>query len=418
MRENSARSIFVTGEINQSMVDRLTPEIVKLRNESIDPVTVYIDSLGGSTFHARLILNLLTGPNQDGKRGRIVTVVTGMAASSAADILAAGDYSIAYRHATIHYHGVRTSLGDITHESASSLVEILKQSNEGYALELANRVKRRFFFVYTQLASEFRKNEADCAQKSDVECLTEAMSNKLGAGAKILDLALTKLQRINSLLEAYGKHLEEHQQEFSRPADKEAFLLKFLVDWELKENDSTSWRFGPKGLTAIREDFVLLSDFEDGQHMRDLESEMKEWGQFLLDDKQRKEYEKLQGEDALEYLKAHKQESFRAIWHFLVSVCRALQQGENRLPPTDAYWLGLVDEIPGSGLANLREMIESFATVEKPTAPVVKMPDRSNRPGKVHTLVAGESELRWPKSTSKKNTAGKPPKKRARKSKK
>jgi hypothetical protein len=32
---------------------------------------------------------------------------------------------------------------------------------------------------------------------------------------------------------------------------------------------------------------------------------------------------------------------------FFVAVCHALQEGENELTATDAYWLGLVDEVVG-----------------------------------------------------------------------
>ena len=359
-RENPQRAIYIVGEINQATVDKLTPEIVALRAQSLEPITVYIDSPGGSTFHARLILNLLKSPTQDGDRLRIVTVVTGTAASAAADILAAGDYSIAYPHSLIHYHGVRTSSGDITHESASSLVEVLKQSNEGFALELAERIKRRFFFVYTQLASEFDGVRGSKANVSTVECFALCVGKKLSGSTKLLKVAIEKHQRLNSLLAEYNKELAKHKKPFARPADKEAFLIRFLVEWELQENSAPEWRFGSKGLNAIREDFVLLADFEDGQHMKDLDSDIQEWGMFLLSDTERVAYSELSGDDASAFVRAKVRESFRALWHFLVSVCRALQQGENRLTPYEAYWLGLVDEIPGSGLANLREIFERF----------------------------------------------------------
>jgi len=41
-------------------------------------------------------------------------------------------------------------------------------------------------------------------------------------------------------------------------------------------------------------------------------------------------------------------------------MCHALQEGENQLTATDAYWLGLVDEVIGvKELMSLR-MIEEF----------------------------------------------------------
>lgn len=39
-------------------------------------------------------------------------------------------------------------------------------------------------------------------------------------------------------------------------------------------------------------------------------------------------------------------------------MCHALQEGENELSATDAYWLGLVDEVVGEELWNLRLLYE------------------------------------------------------------
>jgi hypothetical protein len=344
------------------MVDRLTPEILRLRGESSAPITVYIDSPGGGTYHARLLIRLITGINQDGQWCRMITVVTGIAASAAADILAAGHYAIAYSHSLILYHGVRTNLEDITHESASTLVESLKQSNESFALELAERIKRRFFFIYTQLSSDFPAVRNGDVDMSTVECLVRCMSTRLSSNTKLLEVALEKHKRLNNLLAQYNAALRkrsEDNEDFARPADKEAFLIKFLVDWELKENLDPTWRFSPQGINAIREDFVLLADYEDGEHMKDLDSEIRHWGSFLLEGPDRIEYQQLSGEEATAYLKKHTNQNFRSVWHFLVSVCRALQLGENKLIPYDAYWLGLIDEIPGSDLSTLRDIFES-----------------------------------------------------------
>ena len=44
---------------------------------------------------------------------------------------------------------------------------------------------------------------------------------------------------------------------------------------------------------------------------------------------------------------------------FFIALCHALQEGENELTATDAYWLGLVDEVIGDDdLWNLRLLYE------------------------------------------------------------
>jgi hypothetical protein len=53
----------------------------------------------------------------------------------------------------------------------------------------------------------------------------------------------------------------------------------------------------------------------------------------------------------------------------MVSLCRLLQEDDYELGAQEAYWLGIVDEVPGSALPNLREMAETDA-VQNPTPPL------------------------------------------------
>jgi hypothetical protein len=163
-------------------------------------------------------------------------------------------------------------------------------------------------------------------------------------------------------------------------ASNEAFLLKCLIDWELAHNLEQDWRFRSEGLNAIREDFILLADYEDGQHMANLDQQSKEWGGFLLDAAQRATLNTLPEDERAAFILANTKDRFRPVWHFLVSVCRALQQGENRLSATDAYWLGLIDEIPGSSLSCVREVIEKrndLAAVPSPAPKPKKISSKS-----------------------------------------
>lgn len=106
-RPNPERSIFVHGEIGQDTTQKLTPSIISLQHKCSEPITVFIDSPGGSVHSMFALLRLLKTKNQDGASCRIITVATGQAASAAADLLSAGDYSLAYQGSAILYHGVR-----------------------------------------------------------------------------------------------------------------------------------------------------------------------------------------------------------------------------------------------------------------------------------------------------------------------
>ncbi|MBI4625149.1 MAG: ATP-dependent Clp protease proteolytic subunit [Verrucomicrobia bacterium] len=135
--------------IDDELVTRLTPAITALRIGAPQPVTVYIDRLGGSTYYADALLRLLRAPTQEDHRCPLTTVVTTVAASAGADLLAAGDYAIAFSGATIHYHGTRRSAEAITIEKAAQLAGDLHHANERFALRLAKRVVARLLFVFS-----------------------------------------------------------------------------------------------------------------------------------------------------------------------------------------------------------------------------------------------------------------------------
>lgn len=157
-RENCDRAIYVTGRIDQNLVDRLTPTINSLRLASCDPITAYIDSLGGSSFHAETIRRLIKAPNPDGGVCRVITVATGTAASAAADLLTLGDYAIAYPHSSIFYHGTQRSADTaLTYEVASSLASSLEELNERFAVRLARRAFPRFCIRMSQLKDQFKE---------------------------------------------------------------------------------------------------------------------------------------------------------------------------------------------------------------------------------------------------------------------
>jgi Clp protease len=94
-RPNPSRAVFVTGNIDQNLIDRLTPRIVSLQNQSRDPISVYIDSRGGIVASADLLLSLLTASNQDSAPPcRVITVVTSRASSAAATCLRWGNFAL------------------------------------------------------------------------------------------------------------------------------------------------------------------------------------------------------------------------------------------------------------------------------------------------------------------------------------
>lgn len=367
-RENPDRCVYVTGTIGQELVDHLTPTINKFRLASPAPITVYIDSLGGLIVYARLLMNLLRAPTQDGIKCKVVTVATGVAASAAADLLVMGDYAIAYPHARVWFHGTRQQAGQpVTTEVATSLAESLRQTNEGFAFDLANAAWQRFFFRYLQVHPFFEQMRTTLKAPSwtDVECLAYSLTFRLATEFNIPISAIEKHGRLSQLTD-YLSEQERRQKKAPRnEAHSQSRLLKWLIDFKLKEKrKEKNWLFSNTGLGELQQDFALFLDYQSGQHMKTLRDRVKSWGPVCLEATETEEYQQQPDDQKETWLVAKTEGKIKPLWQLLVSICRSLQLGEHVLPAEDAYWLGLIDEVVGVSLPNIRSFMEDKAEKE------------------------------------------------------
>ncbi|EQD25698.1 MAG: hypothetical protein D084_Lepto4C00027G0001 [Leptospirillum sp. Group IV 'UBA BS'] len=220
-RPNPSRAIFIQGIIDQKLVDQVTSKIIELQNINRDPITVYIDSLGGNTTSADTIRRLLLASDQDNHPPcRIITVVTARAASAAADLLFFGDYAVAYPESFILYHGLRHLPPDpVTADDVSYIAQNLKSGNERFAMELANRSNERWIFRYLTLKPLFKKD------KSDIDCFIDIISSKLSSkGKEILNKSLERHARYARLIT-----IIDWERKFRNFADFEGHILKKLL---------------------------------------------------------------------------------------------------------------------------------------------------------------------------------------------
>ncbi|HEV3510132.1 MAG TPA: ATP-dependent Clp protease proteolytic subunit [Candidatus Sulfotelmatobacter sp.] len=400
-RPSADRCLYLNAEINQDKLDKLTPEIIRLSAASQSPITLYIDSAGGNTYAADVLYRLLKARNQDGKSSKLITVCTGVAASAAADLLSSGDYSLAYPHARVLYHGTRQIYDRaITTETAANMAEYLKQTNEGFALTLANRSIDRFVFRFLRLRDEFPEVRAAFPDWNDFQCLTFVLTTKLSSAVSELpNRALTKHERNKELTEfvfsqpifassapsnetsaapsvADNEELgltqpaatvpQQVPEKEERIAEIEAKILTAILSFELQKNTDENWSFADAGIFQIQEDFVLLRDYNSPRHTDQLRWLAARWGPFFLDETGREELNKQKLEDQPNWLLDKTRSQLHPLWYYFVSICRALQEGENYLSAQDAYWLGLIDEIIG---APERQFPSYRALIERATTP-------------------------------------------------
>ncbi len=364
-RENFARSIFLSGKITQETAYHLGPRIKELRAASGDPITLYIDSPGGSAAVAEGIRFLIKAPDQDGRRCRLITVVTGTAASAAADLLALGDYAIAEPQADILYHGSRQALDQVlTFEGASSVVANLQEANERLALRLARSSFRRIIWRVVQLKEPIEKFRSGA---EGLEELIRALTAKFSpANALLLTEAVARqkaLHDVKASADSYLKRLKNVEQLPEKRLETE--LLRAIVDYRSRLHKDDDWLLSRTGMQEVVSDFNLIHDY--ASQTKDMDALLEVYGSLFLTPAQSAEFKGKSKEEQKVYLESHASDKLEVLWYFIVSLCRLLQTRDYQLTAEEAYWMGVVDEVSGSGLQSDREMIEMILSMESAT---------------------------------------------------
>jgi hypothetical protein len=228
-------------------------------------------------------------------------------------------------------------------------------------------------FHFANLKSEFeqnrkeyedfaKKNGKEHSLKSELECFAYSLNKRLSReSAHLIKSAFHRHERL--------VEIEEHI--FATPlgvdrdaplAKKEGILLERLLQYELDHKDLKKWSLSEGGIEDLTLDFNSFSDYLFGPHTDSLDDHLDTFGSFFLSSDQITEYMTVTKEDAekgREWLREHAGPLLGPMWYFVVSLCRLLQSDENPLNATDAYWLGMVDEVIGERLPSIRLIAEN-----------------------------------------------------------
>lgn len=354
--ENAARGVFVTRDITDELVGELSPRIIALRQDGTQPICLYIDSAGGSVFYARRLLSLMSSPRQDGHVPKIVSICIGFAASAAADLLALGDYALAYPFSTIHHHGTRQTEKAITVESIEKIESSLRQTNEDFAIRLATKIFHRLIVRILQIRREAAPNFLFHETIADPQTFISAIRDKLSEKHRhLVDDATQKQADVSAILQL----ADVSPDKLEKPPESQ--ILKAVVDFEVNKSGSNSKELlTSTELGSIRDNFYQIRALFHPRYWTNLVDIVERKGVFFLQPEEKTEFEKMppsKHEERIDFLMEKVVHKLNPIWWFVVSLSRSLQTGEHTLKPVDAYWLGLVDEVIGSDLPCLREMM-------------------------------------------------------------
>jgi hypothetical protein len=332
---------------------------------------------------AEVILKLLRTTNQDGASScHVITVAISRASSAAADLLSSGDYAIALPESSLLYHGVRTSMTDpVTAERATELTEALKISNDRYAMSLARKSEWRFLFRVFTLRGQFQNHRETTGDPglSDLQCFTSILRKNLSpSAANVLDQALERWDRYNGLLQHFQKLVTKSRpsKPEMRAAQIEKIMLRAIINFEvLRNRTNPNWSFREGGLARVNDDFFLLNEYFQSAYSEQFKQICERWGSFVLSDADKDELSKLVEPEKSSKKLEKARPYFLPFWSFFVALCHALQEGDNELTPTDAFWLGLIDEVIGHpNLPLTRYLAEHQEDQPAPDAAPVDVP--------------------------------------------
>lgn len=353
-RANPERSIYVTGEINAELIRRLTPEICRLRHSGpTEPITVYIDSEGGRVDSCEHLEGLLFNKDQDGKTCRIITVVTALAASAAARLLSRGDCVLAYSSATIHCHGTRISVSNLTRERAESASRSLMMFNDQMANTFMHKTLENLPWLYQFYDDEIesRHNTPSINTPKNIQGLAKLIQHKLSFNNRHLMESvfdeLTLWANTEVFMRQSGRKNSLDKAKKKGRGAYEFRLLKLLVDFL----DSRCNKFDRENgldysiVTQLADLYSLRKNYYD-RFFADCDNPEAQLMMYCSKE-QLTRLQSLPSAEQKDFLLKEVGDRLFAAWQIATTLSSNLVRGENSLTATDAYWLGLVEEVIG-----------------------------------------------------------------------
>jgi ATP-dependent protease ClpP protease subunit len=378
-RENPCRAIYIDQEVNQRLLRDVTLKHHELVGISCDPITVYICSPGGNVQIFEWIKDILWTPDQSGFRPRIITVAKGMAASAASRLLVLGDYSMSYPASIIHCHGTRLpQVDEVTRERAEFISRMMEDSNRATADEFVGRILYNLAFLFDSNRQEITK----ISKGNSIVAFSHFIESKLGPAARgIMQEVFEDLDEASSLNIFLNKPARKSalaKAEARGRTDYEKTLVKMIIDFLFMER----WKNCRKLTDQFSDEARRL--FKSHRHLKDnmfAGANIMEVIPLVLSESEFKLYMEANKQGTLDkFLPTTVAPLLVPLWQLASSISNRLVMGENPLSAVDAYWLGLIQEVVGSGLPCLRHSAETPTVI--PVARATKKARKSAQPKK------------------------------------
>lgn len=364
------------------------------------------------------LLGLLTGPDQDGRVGEIITVSVRNAHSAAANLLAFGTYAVALPHSEILFHDVRYGgMEDVTPAAARMAAARLQNANEEFSLRLAHKVFRRLVWNYIGLRTRFAEIQENfpsvhakyseiikfCQSTShgsarvDVASFATALFAEVSRSSEVLISSTMERLRRWGLMTQAARVFPKYRAKGSRKPgllDGTKTLFDQLIKLRNPQISSDLWGKAEshihlfsimlienitksksiknfdffKVLESVNDDFKLIESINAPSHRNPIARIMLRHDHIFFDEE---ELKIVRGENEEEKKRVFDEArpNVQIFWYFCVLLCRELFNGEHILSPEDAQLLGIVDEVAGGGpIQSRREYRKQKAASQSPSA--------------------------------------------------
>ena len=159
------RTLFLFSEVNEHIAETLIKKINLLDSKPQLPITLMINSGGGSVHDGLSIINAIQAC-----KSPIETVITGQACSTAGLIAIYGDTRRMHQHSVWMIHGIRSDLerGEFIHNAVSRTTYLNSLTDQIIDM-YQERTKLKRDEIEAALIRELWLSPAQCVEKGVVE---------------------------------------------------------------------------------------------------------------------------------------------------------------------------------------------------------------------------------------------------------
>ncbi len=353
---NSIRCARVYGGIKGAAALLMLKDIAALVAQSRAPITLYIRSPGGSLRSLAKFENILNSGNCP----PIITVADGDVRSAAAYLVMMGHYAYIKPGARMAFHGARyktiRELKAVKKEDALGMFLHLNAKDAATANKLAEAAIHRLAHRYLA----YRHSIKQCAGDAD------------GKFARIGDfIKFTKKRMLSensvrlvddatgyagmtfalSALTWRGPQIRNRQAPRTSSSIKKLAALVSFKDYQLWGKNN---RYEEHEILDLLSNYAHLGNATRPEILPLIKTLVATFGPCLLSTPSELHFAKLKqsaSPEAERYLFTATKDELWGLWCFASSLCRELLAQENSVTATEAYWLGLVDEVLDTNLA-------------------------------------------------------------------